>query len=817
MLSAQILAIQHPISATILYIRSKFMTTYPVKNKRKWLATLGTLLLLVIGAAILFYLATLGYTWTQGPAQVLLVFAAFILLSQWDFAFRLLKRWRGPLETLFPWLERLFIEEDRRLQNHALMDKMAQVLQYYGIATIEKEERKQMADSLPRVAEESERIANCATVLVKLLQPGKPYIFITVLELLYREYYNLDTKTVWHRVKKAGDDLDSLARVLMESVRLPQEVNLPYRGHDLHQLLKAFDDFSLSLIQAELRKLDQIWTLTARYYRFLAENGVTGWELTVPMLLAFITEHQSGLPANEQDLSLLDNVKLPLLKWVGEEALQAKYQQQTQSLRESFRLISLAVFLTRFEHDHPQFLAVVCRQAGELDEAVEIALAYLDFRADLDNTKGLDGKPFVSINYLVNHWQEKIDERRQSLKGFDTEIETLRETLLNGQWLTQLWQLLEKAYRSINEDLKAVRILTGQHQSLLESVRRVFKGLHTETIERFLESRRVHAYLLAFNSKKGTVANLIDCLTVRDYHTGARRAIYNLLPPDILRDQNGTWKYHFRPYTYNTRIGVVPTGWSSLEEFYEELQKDVKQLVKLKRRLVPTHNWTKNPLKDTEVILHRFGLRNHYRLKVGGDSDKATQNMKALFAARFDIDALIAVIGHEYENEQSLVEALLDVPIVLAIGGHFRLNAQEKRELDTEDNRIKLGLVHALGYMNRQSTSLEEMHRSIRQLGRDLSVAQDARLRGQAHDSLVQLFLTHISSLDGQTDRCALIAEAYLAVLVANAGISTLTEFIKHLPVYRVPVRAIPQRPVNDGQALDDQEVATHQEAAVPA
>jgi hypothetical protein len=811
-------AINHPaIPVATLSTRSNLMTTYPIKNRRKQLTILGTLLLLIIGAAILFYLSTLGYAWTQGPAQVLLVFAAFILLSQWDFAFRLLKRWRGPLETLFPWLEKLFIEEDRRLQNHALIEKMARVLQYYHIATIEKEERKQMADPLPRVAEEDERIANCTVKLVERLHSSKPYISTIVLELLYREYYNLETKELWHSVKETSDDLDSLVRVLMESSRLPQEVNLPYRSHDLHRLMKAFDDFSLSLIQAELRKLDQIWTLTARYYRFLAENGVTGWDLTVPMLLAFITEHPLRLPANEQDLSRLDEVKLPLLKWVGEEALQAKYQQQAQLLRESFRLISLAVFLTRFEHDHPQFLPVVCRQAGELDEAVEIALAYLDFRADLDNTKGLDGKPFVSINYLVNHWQEKIDERRLSLKGFDTEIETLRETLLNGQWLTQLWQLLEKAYRSINKDLEAVRILARQDQSLLESVRRVFKGLHTETIERFLESRRVYAYLLAFNSKKGTVANLIDCLTVRDYHTGARRAIYNLLPPDILRDQDGTWKYHFRPYTYNTRIGVVPTGWSSLEEFYEELQKDVKQLLKHKRQLVPTHNWTRNPLTDTEVILHRFGLRNHYRLEVGDDSEKATQNMKALFAARFDIDDLIAVIGHEYENEQSLVEALLDVPIVLAIADQFHLNAKEKSELNNQDNKIKLGLVHALGYMNRQSTSLEEMHRAIRQLGRDLSAAQDARLRGQAHDSLVQLFLAHISSLDGQTDRCNLIANAYLAVLIANAGISTLTEFINHLPVQRTPVRAIPQRPVNDGQAPDYQEVATHQEAAVPA
>jgi hypothetical protein len=228
--------------------------------------------------------------------------------------------------------------------------------------------------------------------------------------------------------------------------------------------------------------------------------------------------------------------------------------------------------------------------------------------------------------------------------------------------------------------------------------------------------------------------------------------------------------------------------------------------------LVPKHNWIKNPLTDTEVILHRFGLRNHYRLELGKDSEKATQNMKDLFAVRFDIDDLIAIIGHEYENEANLIDALLDIPIVLAIGNNFPLNAQEKKELNKNDDRIKLALVHTLGYMNQQSTSLEEMHVAIRQLGHKLDKAKSQTLRKKAQKSLVQLLLEHVPSLGGQKTRCDLIAPAYLNALVDNAGIKTLTEFIA-----QTPITAVPQKPATRRKTTNYKKAATHRKAAVPA
>ena len=577
------------------------------------------------------------------------------------------------------------------------------------------------------------------------------------MELLYRERYELPTKYLWQNKRAL---MNGLVAILDKSGRLPREKDgLPFQNKELERLLTPLTDFSLDLIKTELDKLNVLWRLVAGYHLFLGKNDVSDWPLETTAILDFVEaklrgeQEPRGLPRNFDTLNILDDATLDVLIRVGQKAIDIAFPQLSTSLRHSFSLISLAIFLDKFERN-PDMLKDVCREAAKKDETVRIVLAYLEFREDLRDEYELDGKRFVSIDYLIQNWAERIAEKERDLENsLQKELKAIQEMLKKGQWLTRLPPVVDKTYQKVLDDmgteLEQLRRVVEKRPQLKESLKRVFRELPDEIVERYLEMRTSTAYLLTFDSLGGSMAHLLDCL------------VDPTLPPKLEKLGIKTYgnprpKYVFKNYTANARIGIVPDGWT-LRQFQRYLQHDLEKVIEARKMLVPDWPWDEKELKDIEVIMQGFGLsrRNRYPFESELRRPHASPKViEALADTRKD-DDLVAVIGYAQDEMVNLTNAMMDGPITELTG--IILSKLQRQKLEEKDEIIKNELL------------ADQQYYSIQDLGWGL-FCTDAQQKQAVANKLSALLARYVPQTKPQLlDN---IARDYIDTLSAIANIA---------------------------------------------
>jgi hypothetical protein len=419
-------------------------------------------------------------------------------------------------------------------------------------------------------------------------------------------------------------------------------------------------------------------------------------------------------------------------------------------LRQGLCLIGVAVFINKYAYELLPLRDEICLRLARNPQASLQLLAYLELKEDRENTKDPGGKDFVTLCELSDQWVDVLVQRSVKREGFCHEISTLRQALEDRHWISHLWQLLQRVIARLQVQLGDINLLKHTHPAILQSLRRVFGNLDLDTIERFLEARTINAYLLTFSNRQGSLATLINSLV----SAGCRPQLEAL---GLTLDAGNGPKYLLKQYTPRARIGVVPKGWS-FQRFQETFEADLNRLIAHQEDL-PCY--TARPLNEIEIVVQRFGLRDHYSYPPDTSplrSREATLNIRELLADVLDEDDFVAVIAYEHDKTR-IVDLLLDGPIAELVGEADLLSDGERAEIAAVDFPLKLEMLHELDLLPANVQDADSVNWGVRKLGRSLSQNHDRAHR--ATTALAVALCDHVPSLTPQ---------AYLPLPEANGG-----------------------------------------------
>lgn len=695
------------------------------------------LAVLIIAGPIMLGIGGLDWAWPVLLVMICLVFRFY----------------RPSISPLFRILEPLFpgVKEwiSQQALNTSVADKMERILSLYEIGSIDKKLYAALARAEPSIDSDTGRIAHCARMVadrLRLPQQGG-----TLLQFLYRGDFGPEiAKIEWEEHKNQLIPL--LAQTLHKTGR-PSKPEFPCSEKDMELVLQRLETFHPDALKASIERLDAFWKLKKDYIEFLKENGLRFPE----------TSGVSSIP----DVHRIEETMIEILAAEGQHAIRIALPHDSEDVVTSYTLISLALFYRYRPNLSPNPIATICNRAAGFENAVRIVLAYLEFKEDLRVEEQLDGKEFVSIDYLIKNCTRKIKEKQISLgKGYSQELHTIKDSLAQGNWPQKLSYTLEKTYRNILNEIiskQPLYDLLDQKPWLIDSLKRVFKGLTLPTVERYLEAKTINAYLLTFMSEEGTVSGLLNCLV-----SDEKRQDLERLGIELLVD--GSPKYNFKQYTNHARIGVVPKGWS-FEQFQSAFQKDFLHVIEHRKELLPLPagrrpvkdewNWNEHDLKDIELIVHRFGLsgRNYYGFVSSVSKKHAIEKIKELFADILNHDDLLALI--EYEGSVTLTDALMQGPFIELIGNQVDLEEQQRKVLSDRDLELRNEILRVAGVQ------------TVEELGRNLAAA-DATVKKsivtRTGKALCTLLATSVYEFD--EDRCRQMTTAYLDTLSAIASIA---------------------------------------------
>ena len=568
-----------------------------------------------------------------------------------------------------------------------------------------------------------------------------------LVELVYRERNGMQTADFWFKRRK--ELAPGMAELLVKSGKLPDPtVSMPYQPDSLQEMLQEHEDFSLNFIRDEVDHISVLWRLAVKYHEFLKRHEIQGWNMDVVQLMQLL----KPLPSTQPELPQLRDRDLKILLWAGEACIKASVPAVEEYLR-SYCQVALAIFLTdETDSRSRQLLAQVCRDMGNSPDntAVRISLAYVDLMADLEARQEAEVRDFVTVRSLIENWAKRDAHLQNTLKGYEKEILSLAQAFRRGEWLNHLWETLTQTLNDLKRANAPVKALVGNREHLVEALRRIFMRLDVRTIERFLEARTTTAYLIAFDSTKGSLASLLDSFMLSPETFAAEKeskrqrlwdAYQQLQELGVhLQTEDGRWLYNFCQYTFNTRIGVLPPGWN-MREFAKVFGQDMATVTeaskKAKEILAPDYEWDKE-FEATEVILHRFGLRNHYALELKSRSENAVNNMKGLFATHIDFDNLLATIGYENLELVDMAAAIMQGTI-LELAYDQQMNSREQAKLARHDMALKLVLLL-------RSDRLELQIDDLAMLGKTLDEEQVKRIAQKLQEDVLRNTLERIVS-----------------------------------------------------------------------
>lgn len=769
------------------------------------------LLIASIGIAISIGLSLIGASWAWSIVAMLLGSALYILLSKDRFTSYPL----AVLEQFFPIIRMHRAEEQNRFKFQALVDQMAYTMEFYRLGSrmdegsiVETSDgsfsfsikfRDKLVNSLLREKDPTQTVQHCAEQIVEeMKKPLSPQ----VLALLHEDRHSSSTLMTFQKIKKDDNAILELAAILDESQRLPDHINLgadedgalpdketllergylptaekgfPYQQSDISFLLKESESFNLREIRASMYRLQRVWEITSGYLAFLVQNQITSedYDFQVSNLLPGMVTKNQRLPLELQDqgkLSGENQIILSTLLQAGEQAFTRKFGDSlTEEELHSLNLIALGMFFTEKRKDCQNLKSAVCRLASTDKIALKQHLAYLEYREILREETLLDNLNFVSVKYIADHWKDTNHERQEKLgSGYDKEIDAIQSNLADGNWWTRLpmmiGDVLEKISKKLDEGIDVMQQVVSKRPPVGEVLRRIFRGLKLETIERFLEARTMTAYLLTFDVLTGSLAALVDCLS---FFKGEKyRSQLEEFGVQFTFDDHGVKreKYIFMDYIKQCRLGIVPMGMD-FETFYHEFENDLTIVYEHRSEL----DLSNSEIKKFEIIIQRFGLpgRDRYGFKFFNrdhQREHALPQIQELFASSLVPKDIIALITYEQPTADGSVTLEPIIDGILALGtikdflgeGMVDLSKDQEKDLIDNDQGLKQTLLQKLEF------------KSLRSLAKFL--ASDIQNKKSVKNKLSRM-IRNLKNFEDAPQTCSRISDNYIETLVDIADI----------------------------------------------
>lgn len=723
-------------------------------NKQKPLAGLklfvmATFILLVIGLfiAVMVGVNILVGSWAWTLAAILLGVFLFLIINQTSLRNKLLP----VLEIFFPIISKLQDEAQRRFENRSIVDKMEYTINRYRLFMRLKESarsgessdhnafsakfQRTLINALLDEPDKKNTVTCCSNrVSREMLAPVSPKI----LTLFYRDLH--ETPNVMDYDEFTVDENQSLRlelaeildnsgflsdrgilpngeekpsrEILLERGLMPNsEAAFPYSKTDIACLLRHYRTFELDHLVNDMRKLQKVWAITSNYLAFLVKNKALAddFAYSVADLLNSIEDESAGLPGEMELPERLDEkIFTPLiaLKRAGRHGLKTSFGNLPVEERESLNLIALGMFFTEERKDLQDLRFAICQEAAKAEIALYQHLAYLEYREDLREATALDGMNFVSVRYIAEHWRQTVEKRKRELgPGFEKEIQAIRENLAEGNWWSRLpWvieEVLKKIGKQIQEEIERFAKVMANRPPIVDVLRRIFRSLKLETIERFLEARTFTAYLLTFDGLEGSMANLVDSLS---FFKGAkyRANLTRLGVRFTFRDRE---KYIFKDYIKQCRIGLIPMGMS-FNKFIEEFEHDLTVAYQ-NREILDLPN---AEISNFEVIIHRFGLSGRDRrglenFNPDGLRPHAIPRVQELLACTLFPEDIVALICYEQSpiDDKFELEPIINDLLVLGTITEFvgdtipKFTQAQKEALVKDDQTLKSKLLEKMG------------------------------------------------------------------------------------------------------------------------
>jgi hypothetical protein len=473
------------------------------------------------------------------------------------------------------------------------------------------------------------------------------------------------------------------------------------------------DEYELEDLKERVRKFRGLLKVARGYLTFLKVNGVFSkrYSVNAYKMLRVIKRNLGTVLQSGHLLNVLDNTETivpAILNWQGKRLIGAHLsngQAKDPKLIDGLSLISQIIFLSINHKEMETIKSRACREAACNCTAVDLNLAYLLLRARPQKIPSGDGQGFVSIGDIARDWESEIRTRvRKSEKGYQKETLAIRENLQEGNWINRIHLLREFINQNMitqnRDEIHKLKEILKRNPGTDTVLKRLFLNLKLETIERFLEARTVTAYIITFDSEKGSMARLIDSFVSSEGQAVLRKA-------GIKNEYKGRPKYVFKEYIKQCRLGIVPKGMP-FDKFYQTFEADLK---KLYRHQLRGPGSSKNQLGKFEVIIHRFGLSGRDRHGFDKFNTQATKRhalpkFRLLLAETLDVEDMLAIMGYEKTNineKENFAAILEDVKGQAAILDFVEpvirgLTKKQKSSLLNNDQVIKEELLFKCGY-----------------------------------------------------------------------------------------------------------------------
>ncbi len=557
-----------------------------------------------------------------------------------------------------------------------------------------------------------------------------PALMEEVLQLLYKEIFKDGNEATFSKIKNNPQMIQQLAQVLFQSGRLPPASDqFPYDEKLVQKVLAGLDEFSLKAVYDGIQEGEHTWKLTQQYIEFLTKNQAVDGPYRLDLDKFFEpAAHISWRSRIDEDFSNICKTEksraLAALLTEGDTALKGgplSNECDSKALA-ALNLTSLAMFFTEERLDSPELKSAVCMLASRSETAVDQYLAYLQAREELRPESPLADLPYVSVNYVARNCLRIVEKlSNNSLYLKDKEIAT--DELRNGNWWTRVPLLMEKLFRNIEkvykDEINKINETLKGFRSMEDILRRIFRGLKLETIERLLEAQTSIPYLLTFDGLKGNLAELIDSLSYFDGKRNREKLAEKNIVEFKFENQE---KYFFKKYIRNSRLGVVPRTMN-FDLFKETFEADLIKVFKKRNLLHLEHP----KIDKFEIIIHRFGL--HGRDRYGFDNVRcnsqykhALPKIRDLFASSLTPQEILNAIIYEQPmdgngrlNMRPILEGILKEGMVWDFTDEDNVNLSENciKTLIKNDSRLKLKVCKTL---NRETLldAAKFLHESVR-------------------------------------------------------------------------------------------------------
>jgi hypothetical protein len=480
-----------------------------------------------------------------------------------------LKSVRGILEILIlnagktvPFMSQAFDELTLLAKFGEKVENFELALNYYGLL-----EDKVFFARLREFAPAKAHIINGETVwedsiiekIIDRLKKRGINVSNDIILLLYREHNGLDTKNIFRTINSSNEELNIVAKILIDSKRLVQPpYNVVYRTEDIVSVLIKVGCFNLSKINNVLSKsLRQLDYLNS-YVEFLDKNGINpNLNPNVEFIINEIEDEN-----DEFDYQVVALAYKLGMRVFGE------IPSLDEEFIEGFARASISI---KF-HNEMSFKKYACEISAD-DKAATVITAYYEKSKEIDRRDAVSLKELIDDLDLVKSSYDKRD---------DVEFKFLISQLREGNWFDSsnayLKAFIDATKMEIKEQISKIEKFT----ILREVVKKTFQKVRIGTVEKAIDAQVFGAYVIMFSSKVGKLAPLVDKLSKRDLEATNRENRWNFKSHDyvkaIEKEYGVVLKYDFMKFSDSTRIGVLNKGESFLD-FKNNFLKDIKKIL----------------------------------------------------------------------------------------------------------------------------------------------------------------------------------------------------------------------------------------------